>query len=448
MRLLLIILTLTTIISASPVFTVLYFDNDNKSGSQSINKGLAEILATEIRSRTDAVLVERENLNKIIREQELALSGMIADSLVPKVGEILGTTHLITGTYMLSGESIIISVKILNVESGTIDGAARAMGSTNKFATLTSELIKSTLDALAKMGVKINSPVKRNKHNEEFDITAILSYGEALHAYDSGNKKQAESSLKELSSSISSFSYANLSLNRIRSNLEKSKEEQQKYLEKTSQQSSYDYMTFMKVCNTYMQKMQFRELFKVCQKARKKPFEIPGGMVQGLEIIDYYAITAAQALKAWDVVAEIGDAFLKDFPQSMYLTSVQSAVKTALYNLEKTNETKTNLHPQIATLNKKLKSAKSENEKTNIFYQIGKIYYDNNLLRDAADQFYNIDIKIIGNDEKLFFMLSTFYNIMDTDKALKLRDQLTKEFPSSEFTETANSMLSYLDTVR
>lgn len=446
-RTLFFVLALLSLNFAAPVFSVLYFDTDQGNGSIYLNKGLAEILSAEIQTRTDAALVERENLNKIVMEQEFSLSGMIADSLVPEVGELLGVSHLITGTYLLAGETIMVTVKMINVESGKIEGAARCTGSTKEFASTTAELVTNTLTALEKLGVTVKAPVQRVKRSDEYGIDAIFSYGEALHADDNNEKSRAASSLEELSSSVNSFSYAKLSLNRINSRLEKSKKDYAKKLEKDASQLTYDYNTFMGLVNGHMSKMEYREVLAICAKARKAPFKMPGS-ISGAEMIEFYAISAANALKLWDMAAEIGDAFLKDFPTSQYLVPVQNALGIALEELKKVEAVKKELQPQHELLEKMLVEATSETEKTVIKHQIGTLYYDKGIFRTAAEQFNAVDENLITKEKAIFIMAVTYFNTGNIDRARELREHLRKKFPESPFTKSMDSLLAHSDRVQ
>lgn len=444
-RSLILIFAAISLSLASPIFSVLYFDTDQSNGSNALNKGLAEILSVEIQTRSDITVVERENLNKVVIEQEFALSGMIADSLVPEVGELLGVSHLITGTYMLAGETIMISVKMINVESGRIEGAARCSGSTREFASTTALLVTNTLKALEKMGVTVTKPVERVKKSNEYSIDAIFSYGEALHADDKGEKIRATSSLEELKSSVTSFTYADLSLNRINSRLEKSKKDHAKKLEKDASQLSYDYTTFMGLVNAHMMKMEYRQVLTICATARKTPFFIPGGAINGAELIEYYAITAAQALKLWDMVAEIGDAFIQDFPTSNYLIPVQNSLSMAIEELKKVEKVKKELKPQHELLSGMLKSATSETEKTVIKYKIGTLYYDKGIFRTAVKHYNSVDESLISKDKAIFTMGVAYFNTMNLDRARELRKHLNKKFPDSPYAKSMNSLLTHSD---
>lgn len=68
-------------------------------------------------------VVERTQLKSILKEHKLAVSDLIDPSTARKLGQIAGVDALITGTITPFGESIRLSVKILDTTTAKIIGA-------------------------------------------------------------------------------------------------------------------------------------------------------------------------------------------------------------------------------------------------------------------------------------------------------------------------------------
>jgi len=83
------------------------------------------------------VTTERLHIDKVLREQALQLSGVIEESTVVKVGNILGAKYIVTGSLIsTSGSwekeyytaSVNATVKIIDVETGKVIGASTCPG--------------------------------------------------------------------------------------------------------------------------------------------------------------------------------------------------------------------------------------------------------------------------------------------------------------------------------
>jgi TolB-like protein len=85
-------------------------------------KSVPELLKTELSSSEGMILVERGQIESVLDEQALSMTGLIDSSTAQKVGGLLGAEYVITGTINKNGDWIIINAKILRVVSGKMIG--------------------------------------------------------------------------------------------------------------------------------------------------------------------------------------------------------------------------------------------------------------------------------------------------------------------------------------
>lgn len=88
---------------------------------------LGRFLAEEIsvgltRTAKDFYVIDRTNLKVVLQEHRLASSGIIDPQTARKVGEITGVEALVTGTTTPFGDSVRLSVKILDATTARIIG--------------------------------------------------------------------------------------------------------------------------------------------------------------------------------------------------------------------------------------------------------------------------------------------------------------------------------------
>jgi TolB-like protein len=84
-----------------------------------------EISASLAESAKGVRVIDRTNLKVIIQENKLASSGIIDPASARRLGQIAGVDSLITGTLTPFGDSVHLSIKILDTSSAAIVGATR-----------------------------------------------------------------------------------------------------------------------------------------------------------------------------------------------------------------------------------------------------------------------------------------------------------------------------------
>lgn len=88
-----------------------------KKGSE-----VAVLLGTYLSIQPELFLVERQEIEKILGEQEAGLSGAISAETAAKVGSLVGAKVLVTGRVFESGGKVFIAAKIMGTETGRVYG--------------------------------------------------------------------------------------------------------------------------------------------------------------------------------------------------------------------------------------------------------------------------------------------------------------------------------------
>ncbi|MBN2049315.1 MAG: hypothetical protein JW760_02625 [Spirochaetales bacterium] len=83
--------------------------------------------------------VDRKNLDEILKEQSLSLSGLIDETTGPEIGEISGISAFFSGSVMEEGENIKVSVRLTDASTAEILG-------TSSFYLPKKEMIDASLD--------------------------------------------------------------------------------------------------------------------------------------------------------------------------------------------------------------------------------------------------------------------------------------------------------------
>jgi TolB-like protein len=118
--------------AASAKTRVAVIDFEQKGEQEFRGKQVGEIVAEWLITalvRTGRFgVVERAQLQKILQEQQMGLSGMISQQTASKVGELLGVKVIITGSVIRLGNIYDVNTRLINVEDGSILKAEKIRG--------------------------------------------------------------------------------------------------------------------------------------------------------------------------------------------------------------------------------------------------------------------------------------------------------------------------------
>jgi len=118
--------------AASGKTRVAVIDFEQKGEQEFRGKQVGEIVAewliTSLVKTGRFDVVERAQLQKILKEQQLGMTGMLNQETAAKVGELLGVKVIITGSVIRVGNVYDINTRLINVEDGSILKAEKIRG--------------------------------------------------------------------------------------------------------------------------------------------------------------------------------------------------------------------------------------------------------------------------------------------------------------------------------
>ena len=169
---------------------VMDFKNNSlfeKEKHESLAKGLAEILITELSQVQEIQVVERQQLNAIIEEMQLAQTGLLSENASIEVGKLLGAKFLVLGSFMaVPGNTIRVDARIVEVETGKTLLGEKAQGKDKEILKLINKLSQAILSRL-----EVRITQSRLNQVENTSPEAILALSKGLEFEDAGNRKMA-----------------------------------------------------------------------------------------------------------------------------------------------------------------------------------------------------------------------------------------------------------------
>ena len=175
--------------AGKPRLSVLYFTDTRGSADLAwLSKGLADLLAGDLGASGAFTLVEREELERVLREQEMVLSGLVDPAGAPKVGRLLGADLLLYGSFLAAGEELRIDARVVRAETGEIAASARAEGPAARVLDLEREL-SARLAAALGIPAEPGPSVRTSPGPSSLD--AARAYYRGLDLMDAGRYAEA-----------------------------------------------------------------------------------------------------------------------------------------------------------------------------------------------------------------------------------------------------------------
>ena len=82
---------------------------------------IRELISSAIVNTNSYIIVERSQLDKVIKEQHFSHSGFVDDSQAIQIGRLTGANKVILSVVSATGNRVMLSVKLLDVTTATIE---------------------------------------------------------------------------------------------------------------------------------------------------------------------------------------------------------------------------------------------------------------------------------------------------------------------------------------
>jgi hypothetical protein len=109
--------------AAETILTVAIFDFESKDDAvRDLGPKVATLLNASLSAEPNIVTVERADLEKIVSEHELGLSGVVSPDTAGRLGHLTGAKVLVTGRVFRADRELVIVAKIIGTETSRVYG--------------------------------------------------------------------------------------------------------------------------------------------------------------------------------------------------------------------------------------------------------------------------------------------------------------------------------------
>ena len=178
-----------------PTVAVMHFNNGatgkDNADLEPLRGGIADILISELSANQAIRVIEREQLDALVREQNLSSDKRVSAETAVRVGKLLGVHHMIFGGFVTVGKDRMrLDARAVNVETGEIEHVESVRGTKDDFATMI-ESLASKLNA----GMKLPAMPRRTAEataapKPPFQV--VMLYSRAIAEENAGRRDEAE----------------------------------------------------------------------------------------------------------------------------------------------------------------------------------------------------------------------------------------------------------------
>ena len=135
------------------VLTVAVFDFESRDETvHDLGPKVSTLVNANLSAVPELVTVERAELEKVLGEHELALSGTVSPDTAAKVGQLTGAKVLVTGRVFRADKDLLVVAKIIGTETSRVYGELVKGPASASIADLSAELAKKIAVTITQKG--------------------------------------------------------------------------------------------------------------------------------------------------------------------------------------------------------------------------------------------------------------------------------------------------------
>jgi len=203
-----------------PGIAVMPFDNggsygQDKENFDALQKGIAGMLISELSANPAARVVEREEIQKLLEEQNLGASGRVDPQTAAKVGKLVGARYVVLGTFIDFYGDFRVDARLVNVETSEIVKVEKDQAQRD-------HLFQIIQNVAARLMKDANLPplpkqASDQRLSRQIPTEALTYYSRALLYQDRGQRDKATEMYQKALAVFPEYTEAQQGLQRVKS---------------------------------------------------------------------------------------------------------------------------------------------------------------------------------------------------------------------------------------
>ena len=199
-----------------PTVAVMHFNNGAIGKAHEeldpLRGGIADILTSELSGNPGIRVIERDQLDKLVSEQNLSTNGSVDKATAVKVGKLLGVHHMIFGSYVSDRKDRVrFDARSVNVETGQIEHVETVSGKLDDFSDLIATLASKLNSGLKLPAIHVSTSEAAAK--PPFQV--VMLYSRAIAEENGGRREEAAKLYRAALDKFPDYAPAKKALDRI-----------------------------------------------------------------------------------------------------------------------------------------------------------------------------------------------------------------------------------------
>ena len=153
--------------------------------SAPLGKAVSSMLITELISNPGLQVIERYQLQDLLMEQRLALSGRVDEGTAVEIGKMLGAQYMIYGQVTSIAEQLRMDMRVVDVETSEVVEAQKMNDKTSELLSVVVRMADTFVEKL-----NLDPPSSRAKM-EPIPVRATIEFSRAVDSEDKDEIEQA-----------------------------------------------------------------------------------------------------------------------------------------------------------------------------------------------------------------------------------------------------------------
>ena len=177
-----------------PGIAVLPFNNGGSYGQakedfDALERGIAGMMISELAANPAARVVERQEIQRLLDEQNLGAQGRADAQTAAKIGKLVGARYMVMGTFVDFYNDFRVDVRLINVETGeVVKTESERMQRDHLFDIIRNVAARLMKDANLPA---LTRPAGDQRMGRQVPTEALTYYSRALLYQDRGQKDKA-----------------------------------------------------------------------------------------------------------------------------------------------------------------------------------------------------------------------------------------------------------------
>lgn len=150
-----------------------------------VGKAVSSMLITELFQRPGLRVIERAQLQELLREQKLSLAGYVDSETAVRIGRLMGAQYVVAGAVAAAGSQMRLDFRVVDVETGGVLEAQKLTGRPTELL----DMVVKLADLFVAM-VKLEPPASRPSL-ESPPVNATIEFSRGIDYEDKGDVQKA-----------------------------------------------------------------------------------------------------------------------------------------------------------------------------------------------------------------------------------------------------------------